>query len=153
MKWQTITVVPAGPGFETTYNLFRRRLTPDLCCAVPEHCPVPAFLDGDAWAYAGTLREGDVPPLGFDRTAAEIGSQLNGLHLFQMASHLTARASSEQAHPIVMVQSRSGVFPDQIDQNHHPVSPVVVDLVRPRPQVDRQTRRILECEPRTASAN
>ena len=35
------------------YNLFRHKLTPDLLCAVPEDCPVPRFIEGSAWRFAG----------------------------------------------------------------------------------------------------
>lgn len=85
MKWQSIAAGGTGPTFERVYNLFRNRKARDLCCAAPEDRPVPAFLDGEAWEYAGTLRESDAPLLGFDRTAAELGARLNGFHLFQLA--------------------------------------------------------------------
>jgi hypothetical protein len=36
-----------------TFNLFRFRASPGLCCAIPQDCPVPDFLNGD-WSFAGT---------------------------------------------------------------------------------------------------
>jgi hypothetical protein len=42
---------------ERTYNLFRLRSASDFCCAVPNDCPVPAFID-ESWTFAGTWHEG-----------------------------------------------------------------------------------------------
>ena len=42
--------------FWPAYNLFRHKLMPDLFCAVPQDWPVPGFIEGSAWAFAGTLR-------------------------------------------------------------------------------------------------
>ena len=61
---------------------FRRRRAPDLCCAVPEDCPVPSFLDGTKWKFAGTLHGSRGDPCGFDREAARLGVHLNGFYLF-----------------------------------------------------------------------
>jgi len=72
-----------APGL--AYNLFRYRLTPDLCCAVAEDRPVPGFLDRSIWKYAGTLHCNHRLPLGFDPAAAEMGIHLNGFYLFQIA--------------------------------------------------------------------
>jgi hypothetical protein len=85
MKWQAVTSQRAILDSGVAYNLFRRRLTPDLCCAVPEDRPVPVFLEGSTWEYAGTMCRDDLPPSGFDLTAAELGRYLNGFHLFQTA--------------------------------------------------------------------
>ena len=38
---------------EWRYNLFRHKWQPDLCCAVPEHHPVPGFITGEQWDFAG----------------------------------------------------------------------------------------------------
>ena len=151
MKWQTMTAAHAEPGLETPYNLFRRKLAPDLCCALPEDRPVPAFLDGDTWEYAGTLREGDVPPLGFDRAAAELGAQLNGFHLFQMACRPTARPSRKQPRPIIVARSSAGRFSDRIDQSHRPAGALVVNSAFSRPWEDWRTCRMPEGEPWTVS--
>ena len=72
-----------APGL--AYNLFRYRLTPDLCCAVAEDRPVPGFLDRSIWIYAGTLHFYHRPPRGFDPAAAKMGIRLNGFYLFQIA--------------------------------------------------------------------
>jgi hypothetical protein len=54
-----------GARSERTYNLFRLRSAEDFCCAVPNDCPVPDFID-DGWIFAGTWHEGTAPrPLPF----------------------------------------------------------------------------------------
>jgi hypothetical protein len=42
-------------------NLFRHKWQPDLCCAVPEHHPVPSFVTGEQWDFEGTW-EGPISP-------------------------------------------------------------------------------------------
>jgi hypothetical protein len=86
------TVTPA-------YNLFRYRSAPDLLCAVPEERPVPSFLDGRVWAYAGTLQGTDPPPSGFLRTEAEVGAWLNGFYLFEAIGRTAREASSAASEP------------------------------------------------------
>ncbi|WP_414473895.1 hypothetical protein [Microvirga sp. M2] len=105
MKWQTVAEENGTLTFSPTYNLFRRKWPPDLGCAVPEDRPVPAFLDGSSWEYAGTLRQDDAPPPGFDPAAAECGARWNGFHLFQ-----TVRPGPVQA-PACRLRER-------IDRNH-----------------------------------
>ena len=39
------------------FNLFRHKLLDDLLCAVREDYPVPAFVNGDTWTFAGTVNE------------------------------------------------------------------------------------------------
>ena len=48
------------------FNLFRHKLKPDLVCAVPEDYPVPGFIDGTTWAFAGKISEPTTIPLGFE---------------------------------------------------------------------------------------
>ena len=67
------------------YNLFRRKQEPDLCCAVPQDCPVPTFVDGEAWEYRGFLVDPGAAPSGFQREAARTAAWLNGFYLFQVA--------------------------------------------------------------------
>jgi len=64
------------------YDLFRSRDEPELCCAVPEDRPTPAFLESEQWQGAGQMDEADPMPLGFDREVARIGVCLNGFYLF-----------------------------------------------------------------------
>ena len=44
-------------GFRPAYNLFRRTRGRHLVCAVPEDYPVPGFIDGQGWAFAGKVGE------------------------------------------------------------------------------------------------
>src|SRR3954467_6961723 len=65
------------------FNLFRHKLKPDLICAVPEDYPVPSFIEGSTWAFAGKVSEPITIPLGFKSKAAEAGVRFNGFYLFQ----------------------------------------------------------------------
>ncbi|MCF4126739.1 hypothetical protein [Methylobacterium sp. SyP6R] len=65
-----------------TYNLFRRREEPDLVCAVPNDFPVPAFVTGEAWTYAGSIEAPSEAPPGFSAEIAERGAETSGFHLF-----------------------------------------------------------------------
>jgi hypothetical protein len=64
------------------YNLFRNRDREDLCCAVPEDKPVPAFVTDQGWTFAGPVG-GQKRPRGFDGRAADEGARLNGFYVFQ----------------------------------------------------------------------
>lgn len=105
MIHQRSAAEPASPMVETVYNLFRRKRGPELFCAVPETCPVPRFVTGAVWHYAGTLRKGDERPRGFDEAAAELGAEMNGFHLFQAAGPVPAgrlpglRRAAPPRHP------------------------------------------------------
>ena len=72
MTRRPITVHRASVAIELRYNLFRHKWHPDLCCAVPEHHPVPSFVTGERWDFGGTC-EGVIPPPGLHPTAAELG--------------------------------------------------------------------------------
>ena len=54
MTRHPIMVKRASVAIELGYNLFRHKWHPDLCCAVPEHHPVPSFVTGEQWDYGGT---------------------------------------------------------------------------------------------------
>ena len=69
-------------GFRPAYNLFRSKRSPDLLCAVPEDDPVPAFINGQGWAFAGKLAEPSAAPLGFEWRGAETVVPLTGIYLF-----------------------------------------------------------------------
>ncbi|WP_262265749.1 hypothetical protein [Microvirga yunnanensis] len=120
MTWQAVTEEKVRLTFSPTYNLFRRKLTPDLGCAVPEDRPVPAFLDGSTWEYAGTLRQDDVLPRGFEPTAAECGTRLNGFHLFQIIGAVAAGAPIEIRRFGAPAHASAGWLHGRIDQSHRP---------------------------------
>src|SRR3954466_3531239 len=65
------------------YNLFRHKLMPDLFCAVSQDCPVPGFIEGSAWAFAGTVSERTLAPAGLDSEAAAAGMRRSGFVMFQ----------------------------------------------------------------------
>lgn len=69
-------------GVWPAYNLFRSRRRPDLLCAVSEDYPVPAFLGGHGWDFAGTVDTLLAAPPGFEVDAARVGMRLNGYYLF-----------------------------------------------------------------------
>ena len=85
MKSRPIAADRANAAIELRYNLFRHKWRPDLCCAVPEHHPVPSFITGDQWDYGGT-RDGAISPPGWNLTAVDAGMCLDSSHLFQLAN-------------------------------------------------------------------
>ena len=70
-------------GFWPAYNLFRCKRSLDLFCAVPEDYPVPAFVDGHGWEFAGKVEELSAAPLSFERQAARAVVPLTGFYLFR----------------------------------------------------------------------
>ena len=64
------------------YNLFRCKRSLSLFCAVPEDYPVPAFVDGHGWAFAGKVDEPSAAPLGFEQEPARALVPLTGFYLF-----------------------------------------------------------------------
>jgi hypothetical protein len=75
------------------YNLFRRKGEEDLFCAVPEDYSVPPFLTAEAWAYARTVRHGELLS-GFDLAAAEDSVKANGFYVFHSAEDAQAMADT-----------------------------------------------------------
>ena len=69
----------SGPA----YNLFRHKLMPDLFCAVPQDCPVPGFIEGSTWAFAGTLSERTPAPAGLDWETAAASVRRSGFCMFE----------------------------------------------------------------------
>src|SRR3954453_17526418 len=65
------------------YNLFRHKLRPDLFCAVPQDCPVPGFIEGSAWAFAGTVGERTLAQAGLDSETPAAGMRRSGFVMFQ----------------------------------------------------------------------
>jgi len=68
------------------YNLFRHRGKQDLVCAVPEDCPVPGFIAGQAWDFDCKVAEPIAAPMAFDASAAINSVRFNGFYLFQSFS-------------------------------------------------------------------
>jgi hypothetical protein len=65
------------------YNLFRAKLHPDLCWAVPEDQPVPGFITGEICDFGGTW--GGVLPLPGTAPVGELGLGLHGFHPLRIA--------------------------------------------------------------------
>src|SRR4051795_9392816 len=85
-----IVIKPAS-AFELRFNLFRHKEMSDLCCAVPEDRPVPPFIRGERWEFAGAVGGpvgGRSASPGFEQTEAVLSVRLNGFHLFQMVGSL-----------------------------------------------------------------
>lgn len=68
---------------DCTYNLFRNKQRTALLCAVPEHRPVPNFLNPEQWIFERALWASDIGPPGFENRAASVGVRFNGFYLFQ----------------------------------------------------------------------
>jgi hypothetical protein len=66
-----------------TYNLFRRKVSPDLACAVPEDHPVPSFINA-GWEFVGRVGAMSRTACRFNHDAAEASVQFNGFYLFQL---------------------------------------------------------------------
>ena len=64
------------------HNLFRRKDTPYLYCAVPESRPVPLFIRTPAWEFAGKMDHAKPIP-GFRERAARISMQQQGFYAFE----------------------------------------------------------------------
>src|SRR3982751_4148429 len=65
------------------YNLFRHKLMPDLFCAVPQDCPVPRFIEGSTWAFAGMISERTLAPAALDWEPAAAGARRSGFRMFE----------------------------------------------------------------------
>jgi hypothetical protein len=71
----------------SAFNLFRRRESPDLFCAVPEDRVVPPFIEGESWEFGGRIAADSVEQPGFDGGVASRASRFNGFYLFQSWNH------------------------------------------------------------------
>ena len=69
---------------EKLNSLSSRTDKPGVVCAVPEDRPVPDFIRGLPWRFAGRLHDRDIASLDFNREAAEKCVRYNGFYLFQM---------------------------------------------------------------------
>jgi hypothetical protein len=64
-----------------SHNLFRRKDTADLYCAVPESRPIPPFIRTPAWEFAGKM-DRSLPVPGFPRESGAPVMQLWGFYAF-----------------------------------------------------------------------
>lgn len=91
---------PRASAYRVTFNLFRGRQRRDLLCAVLQDEPVPGFLDGDAWEFAGTLTR----PASM--LAGPVGAQVRsgGFHLLETfpdeSGTLVGASGDEPARPL-----------------------------------------------------
>jgi hypothetical protein len=66
-----------------TYNVFSRKETPAVRCAVRLDRPIPEFILSGVWEYAGTISEPDkARPAGFNLEAARDAARRPGYYLF-----------------------------------------------------------------------
>ncbi len=68
-------------GAVPSHNLFRRKDTSDLYCAVPEARPVPPFIRTPAWEFVSKLDHAS-PPSGFRERAARTAMHHQGFYAF-----------------------------------------------------------------------
>ena len=66
-----------------SFNLFCRRDEPDIRCAVPEERPVPAFLEGPVWQFAGKIDGAALAAAGFGHSVVAEAVQAQGYYIFQ----------------------------------------------------------------------
>jgi hypothetical protein len=78
------------------YNLFRHADRTELICAVPEVRPVPAFISGPPWSFAGRVKEYASGSSGFDHQSAEVSVHYNGFYLFQLINASDLKAWVDQ---------------------------------------------------------
>ena len=91
------TIAQTGPTGDTAnldaarraaaFNLFRRRESPDLFCAVPEDRVVPPFIEGESWEFGGRIAADSREQPGFDGSVASRAARFNGFYLFQGWNH------------------------------------------------------------------
>ena len=67
-----------------TSNIFCRKVSPELACAIPEDQPVPAFITGALWEFAGKVGAMSRTTCRFNHDAAEASVRYNGFYLFQL---------------------------------------------------------------------
>jgi hypothetical protein len=65
-----------------TYNVFARRRSPALRCAIAQEHPVPSFIQNETWEFGGTVKPSEAIPVGFQPKAAQEAMQFAGYYLF-----------------------------------------------------------------------
>jgi hypothetical protein len=68
---------------------------PDLYCAVPEHKPVPPFIQAPAWEFAGRTAPDEPRPQGFSDEVARFAAEFQGFYTFHATSILERRRSAD----------------------------------------------------------
>jgi hypothetical protein len=81
-------------GATRSFDVFRLRTRPDLCCAVAEGSVRPDFLDDDQWEHAGVIVDDASAPPGFAQGAARYAIDLQGFYVFRWSRPLTSRQLS-----------------------------------------------------------
>jgi hypothetical protein len=99
--------------YRPAFNLFRHKLKPHLVFAVPEDYPVPRFIEGGTWEFAGKVSEPTTAPPGFNRKAAEAGVRFNGFYLFQTSLIENSRITVEPRREPTQRVSALPWMPDQ----------------------------------------
>ena len=85
---------PSAIDYCRTLNVFRHKLMPDLYCVVPEDCPVPVFVAGDAWRFV--THAGETARAAIETDAAATPSlRRTGYYLFRSHSVLKQPRSGE----------------------------------------------------------
>jgi hypothetical protein len=64
------------------YTVFARRFEPAIRCAIAQSRPIPSFIQGDDWEFAGTVRPSEPPPVGFRHERAEDATRIVGYFVF-----------------------------------------------------------------------
>lgn len=68
-----------------TYVLFRQRNIPSRFCAVPAGEAAPAFIDAQAWAFAGLHIPDQATSDQFDEAAARQACREQGFYIYRAA--------------------------------------------------------------------
>ena len=71
----------SGP-YRPRFNLFRHETLSDLLCAVPEDCPVPSFVTGSRWTFAGSVTEAAYGSVELNWPGVREDVRLIGFYLF-----------------------------------------------------------------------
>ena len=74
------------------FNVFRRKRTPALCCAVRQDQPIPSFIRGEAWEFRGTTTL-EVPVPGLHPELVSEAPRVIGYHLFKAPEVPSAAAA------------------------------------------------------------
>ena len=77
------------------FNVFARRQTPALRCAVRQDYPVPSFIDPEIWEFCSTVTDVEPIPIGFQPNAAQEAMQLIGYYLYTALGRAPVLSSAE----------------------------------------------------------
>ena len=79
-----------------TCLLFRHRNMSDFYCVVPEHKPLPPFVQGQGWECVGFMSDSAPPPEGFREEVARFAIAFQGFYAFR-DTHVLMRRHAQQA--------------------------------------------------------